>query len=931
MKLFRIISLLLCLSFPAISHAGWFGSGTVAVLHNSLIEAADKGNGEYVQYLITMGYPVDAVDDMGQSALMKAANRGNQAIVKTLINANANVNLQDKLGNTALHYAAQHDNYAALEELIRGGALVTVKNVNGQTPLQVAVASNSVNVTNILAYKAGNEIKGIEPVSAMSEPVISTKVMLLGAVSIVGGGVAVAAIGKGGGGGSAGSGSSSGSSVPGASSFETPEYYTADRGAGETNTTNGLGLIKASSAYARGASGSGVVVAVVDTGVDLTHPELQSNILNSGYDFVNDDSTAQDDQGHGTHVAGIIAGVRGNTVDDSQKNMMGVAYSAKILPVKVMNSSGTGTYADIASGITYARTHGADVINMSLGGSADSGVSSAISSAMSHGLLVFAATGNESDTDPHWPAQYAATLNDSIATGAIIAVGAVDSSKTVADFSNHCGVAKTWCLVAPGVDIHSTVWDGGSSYAVHDGTSMATPFASGAAAVLLGEFPTLTSREVAELLLETADDLGDPGVDDVYGHGLINLEKASNPVGQVIVPLSTDVSGPVVPLDDSHITMPHIFGDAVKNSNLSFAILDKYNRAFTVPLANVVSTSGSKTEATDSFEDFADPIISKVPMANIGGNVAMGLVTSENKALPDQPGVQQGTTSYFSSVIEGDGMKEALNYNIPVAQYLGFAAAKGLDGSTFIGDATHGNPYLGLVSDGISSVSSFSFENGIRTNFAMFDGKNQDSGYATSGVASEIAFESSGFALSSQFGVISEKDSMLGAHSTGAFAMGGSSTPTMFYSIAGSVNITDNARLFGVFSEGITRPEDAAGSLINSVSEIRSQSFAGGVMVDNNFMDDDLIGFAVSSPLHVVSGSAAVSLPYARDMEGNILRTNQQLNLAAAGVETDVELFYKVPVESSTITIGAMRRMQPGNIKSADNDDLVLLKFLNKF
>ncbi|TCD48610.1 S8 family serine peptidase [Chlorobium sp. N1] len=256
----------------------------------------------------------------------------------------------------------------------------------------------------------------------------------------------------------------------------------------------GLNLIEAPDAWAAGYTGEGIVVAVIDTGVNYFHPDLYDNIwINTleiegngidddgngfvddvyGYDFVNDDGYAFDDNGHGSHVSGIIAGM----YDDI--GVTGVAYDASIMAVKVLDSDGSGTFLDVASGIYYAVDNGADVINLSLGayGVISSDLALALNYAFDSGVIVSMAAGNDYLSSPTYPATLAETDGG-------IAVGAIDSTETVAAFSNDAGTTEPYdYVVAPGVSIYSTYLE--DSYAIMSGTSMATPYVSGVAALLL--------------------------------------------------------------------------------------------------------------------------------------------------------------------------------------------------------------------------------------------------------------------------------------------------------------------------------------------------------------------------------------------------------------------------------------------------------------
>lgn len=241
--------------------------------------------------------------------------------------------------------------------------------------------------------------------------------------------------------------------------------------------------------------GSGVVVAVVDTGVDLDHPDLAGNLWSDdpdnkgthGYDFVNDDAYPDDDNGHGTHVAGIIAAEKNET------GTVGVAYGAKIMAVKVLDADGSGYNSDIISGINYAVYNGAKIINFSLGGYGYSkAYCDAIANANSQGVLVVAAAGNEGlPTAFAGSVYYGAYVTPANIPG-VLTVMAMDTEAGsngdwLASFSNYDAdpcEGYEYELMAPGVDILSTYMGGGYEYL--SGTSMACPTVAGAAAVMLG-------------------------------------------------------------------------------------------------------------------------------------------------------------------------------------------------------------------------------------------------------------------------------------------------------------------------------------------------------------------------------------------------------------------------------------------------------------
>jgi thermitase len=257
------------------------------------------------------------------------------------------------------------------------------------------------------------------------------------------------------------------------------------------------------------SEGSGVSVAVIDTGIDSTHPDLAGNVV-LFKNYVNPGATAADDEGHGTHVAGIIAAVRNNGLDG-----VGTAPKAKLYAFKVLDSTGAGDDAGVSAAIRDAvDLTPCRIISMSLGGpaSGDRVLEDAVAHARSKGAIVIAAAGNDGVTTPSYPA----------AITGVIGVGAVDAQDKLASFSNY-GTADL-DIVAPGVGILSTLPN--NQTASWSGTSMATPFVSGAAALVWASRPSLDATGVTNLLLSTAQDLGAAGIDQYYGHGLVRPDLA---------------------------------------------------------------------------------------------------------------------------------------------------------------------------------------------------------------------------------------------------------------------------------------------------------------------------------------------------------------------------------------------------------------------
>jgi subtilisin family serine protease len=353
------------------------------------------------------------------------------------------------------------------------------------------------------------------------------------------------------------------------------------------NKQYGLRRIRAPQGWDHDTGSAAVVIAIIDTGVALGHPDLNPKIV-SGYDFVNDDSNPSDDNGHGTHVAGIAAASTNNSF-----GVAGVSWGARIMPIKVLSSSGSGSYANVAAGMVWAVDHGARVLNLSLGGTSPSGVlRDAVNYAYIHGAVTIAATGNNGTGFVLFPARLSH----------VIAVAATDHSNNHVSFSNYGSQVD---LSAPGLSIWSTELGGGFSY--RDGTSMSTPFVSGLAAILVG-IPRPYSPDLIEYEMEsTARDLGTVGRDNFYGYGLIQLDKAITLALQSVqkAPTKTATSLlPYIPLYPTATSTPTLEGSPVPTAteNLTPQVFAQGDPTYTDQPAPTPldSTQTPKTPKTSS-------------------------------------------------------------------------------------------------------------------------------------------------------------------------------------------------------------------------------------------------------------------------------------------------------------------------------------------
>ncbi|MEZ4862957.1 MAG: S8 family peptidase [Caldilineaceae bacterium] len=292
--------------------------------------------------------------------------------------------------------------------------------------------------------------------------------------------------------------------VEGAYTPNDPDIQIEERG-------YGLRLTHTLAAWDYTTGSEAIIIAVLDTGLALNHPEFAGRII-PGYDFINNDGDPSDDHGHGTHTTGIVAaGI------DNQMGMAGVCPQCRILPVKVLNQNNAGTWGGVANGILYATDHGARIINLSLGAAVSSPtMEAAVAYAIQHGVLLVAAAGNMGVERDFYPA----------ALDGVLAVSATDAHDKRWILSNIGGYID---VAAPGSAVYSTYNDLNNYYHGYNymsGTSMAAPHVTGLAGLLLSQKPTRTPGDLYTLITSTADKLGSATRDAYVGFGRINAERA---------------------------------------------------------------------------------------------------------------------------------------------------------------------------------------------------------------------------------------------------------------------------------------------------------------------------------------------------------------------------------------------------------------------
>ena len=308
----------------------------------------------------------------------------------------------------------------------------------------------------------------------------------------------------------------------------------------ELDNTWGVKRIGAGTVHAAGNKGLNIKVAVIDSGIDYTHPDLGGCLgagckIAGGFDFVNNDADPMDDDGHGTHVAGTV------TAWDNDIGVVGVAPEAKLYALKILNSSGSGSFSDVIKALQWVVDNGIKITNNSYGSSGDPGtlVRAAFDNSYDSGVLHIAAAGNSGscggkNDSVGYPAKYSS----------VVAVAATNQSDARPCWSSTGSAVE---ISAPGVTIKSTKMGGG--YVEFSGTSMASPHVAGVAALLLGTGASLNNAQIRDILTSTAQDLGAQGRDKLYGYGLVNAAAAVGAVSSP--PAATPAVNVVLTMDKS--------------------------------------------------------------------------------------------------------------------------------------------------------------------------------------------------------------------------------------------------------------------------------------------------------------------------------------------------------------------------------------------
>jgi len=659
----------------------------------------------------------------------------------------------------------------------------------------------------------------------------------------------------------------------------------------------GLGAISVLDAWGVNALGQGVIVAVVDSGIRGSHVDFAGQIAPGGIDLVNNDSDPNDDtkSGHGTFVSGIIGAARNNI------GMVGVAYGTQILPIKVTDKDQAQDFGRTAAGIDYALSHGARVINLSLVNRDDAQVEAALLRAASAGVVVAMAAGNAAGSGPSY---FAALAPKMAGTG--IAVGAVSADGNIASFSNVAGGLADWYMVAPGVNIYSTSNTGDTAFRTDSGgTSWATAHISGAAAVLFSLFPNLTAAQVVDILFKSATDLGAPGVDAVYGHGLLNLGRAILPMGDVETPTDNGGGGGGAGVALGALVVGGGLAYALTHKNDALKktlIIDEYDRGYVIDMTDALKPN-DELPGLSSLLGWIGTDTRSID-ARLPGDHHLSLLASRpqdaltfnDMQVLDDPAQLNAEPAWTASV-DGNLTPDA-RYSLrlkadPHTQFGRFAGEWGNQRIAFLSQAAFTAPYSGFSADADSLMVAYDVSARAALTFGLVSvDENTDFGKRSDSAVIEASYDvSRRLTLGMQFGQLAEYGSLFGGASDGPLSVDTADTTALGFN--GRWRLGGGVSLIGQYSKGLTKVADADNSIIHDFSGLRSSTYGVGMVADALWSTHDRLGIAVSRPLRVDDGQATLTVAQSRDLDGQLYWNTERVDLAPDGAETDFEAFYQ--------------------------------------
>ncbi|MBS0254672.1 MAG: S8 family serine peptidase [Proteobacteria bacterium] len=705
--------------------------------------------------------------------------------------------------------------------------------------------------------------------------------------------------------------------------FQTAEY----------NRSDGAPYHNAIAAWQVGATGTGVTIGIVDSGIDTANPEFSGRIsplstdvtgLNRG--LINADSD------HGTDVALTAAAARDNS------GVLGIAWNARLFMARADSSGSCATtkgcsYSDtnIAAGLDAAVAAGARVVNISLGGDPAAQVmKNAIARAATAGVLVVVSAGNDATANPD---PFAMDLR-AAGNGNVIIAGSVDKTGTISTFSDQAGSEAQYYLAALGDSIcctyqngqiKITIQNGQRFVEVFSGTSFSAPQIAGAAALLFQAFPSLTATQVVDLLLKTARDAGATGTDPVYGRGILDIAAAFAPQGGLALPGGTAL----VALGGT--TTSTAMGDAAGKASLPAVALDSYGRAYRVDLASGMRGAGLVPHLAPALASRAVTAGGTLGPASL----ALSIDASPGaQALPWRGALRLGRDDAdMARVLAG-----RMAARIAPQTTLGFAYVQGADG--LVAQLSGASQPAFLVAGGPVDDPGFQRQGlnavALRRQLGRW-------GLTVSGESGRVARPEQpgapalrasdpttrfGLMLDRRAGPLEltlgaswlrESGTLLGARFNPALGLGGAET--MLADAGLALNPGGGWRLAAALRQGWSRAHGAMGTVALS-----SRAWSLDASLAGMWRPGDSLALRLAQPMRIERGGIDLLLPVSWSYATRQASfAHETLNLAPQGRELDAELAYRTPLLGGSATANLFWRREPGHYATLGDEAGVAL------
>jgi len=720
---------------------------------------------------------------------------------------------------------------------------------------------------------------------------------------------------------------------PVAAAFNTSEFRRSD-GPTEHN---------AASAWNAGHTGQGVTIAIIDSGVDEDSPEFAGRISPLSRDMLGAGRPVSGSDDHGTNVAMVAAAARDNI------GILGIAFNVTIMALRsdtVGSCSADNpqdpdtdcSFADntIAAAINFASTNGAKVINISLGGQgANSAVLNAVAAAANRGTLIIVSAGNDGDVEP----KSFARLIDLAANGGVIIVGSVDADGSMSSFSNRAGTQNAHYMTALGRRICCVYQDGqiyvdGDGFVyLFSGTSFSAPQVSGAAALLAQAFPNLTGRQIADILLRTAFDVGDFGIDVVFGNGILDIYQAFQPLGPTSL-----AGGAAVPLGDTTGAGSAPMGDALETASLAAIVLDEYGRAFEAELAGTlrgaepVSRLGRAVGTAQRQVAFGSEHTSLAFSIDDRGRLGQ-LRLGEAEADQARVLAARVVTQLAPDLRLGFAYAEG-SHGL-VAQLQGQASpafliapdAAGDDGALRLSQASLAlRKQVGPWGLTLSAERGETLSAAAIRRQAEMAGRRLDEDFSTYGLALDRRF--GGLEASLGLTWVDEQRTLLGARFHEAFGLAGSNT--LFVDARAGWTPAPGWRLGAAVRQGWTSAQE--GGLVAPGTALVSRAWSLELERHGVFSSVDSLGLRLSQPLRVESGTLQLTLPTGYSYDTLLADYGlRSLALAPRGRELMAELAWRGPLLWGHGAASVFWRRDPGHYSALPADKGLALRWSREF